>query len=163
VTSRLPLSLYICCLRDFTVRIKRLCWNIRSCWKPMASSPVLMKDDEPWQYLWYISYGHMRVKPNVCVDMVLYRQLTQCRISAEATEVSYMDQSFSSWHAHSSEYFMSVNGLFCYFHVGSSNYKTVVSDKCFAMVGRKCKSRQTGCSIQCRNFHCAWNFFLWLI
>jgi len=93
----------------------------------MASSPILMKDDEPWQYLWYISYGHMRVKPSVCDDMVLYCQLTQCRISAEATERSYMDQSLSSSHSPSSEYFVSVNGLFCSLPCDCT--MTIVSDK----------------------------------
>lgn len=62
----------------------------------MASSPLLMKDDEPWQYLWYMSCGHMTMQPKVHVDMILYHQLTLHRISTEATERSAMDNLFQA-------------------------------------------------------------------
>ena len=145
--SRLPLSLYICRLRDFTVHIKRLCWNIRSCWKPMASSPILMKDDESWQYLWYISYGHMRVKPNVCVLTWFYivswhKVGSLLRPQKEVTWINLFQADMPLLQNISCQSLV----YFVHLHVGSSNYTiTIVSEKCFAMVGRKCKSRQTGC------------------
>jgi hypothetical protein len=101
----------------------------------MASSPLLMKDDELWQYLWYISCRHMRVQQNVYVDMVLYHQLTLHRISTEATERSSMDNLFQANMLLLQNISHQSSVQFVHLSVDSSNCTIgIASDKCFAIV-----------------------------